>query len=435
MLFYFALASFIALRFWKWYTSTRGQNPLPPGPPSLPILGHALVMPRKDQAGVFLDWSKRYGDVVHVEALGQSIIILGSHEAAYDLLEKRSVIYSDRPRFPTFELPRTTFTPTLHGNAIVKLLSHYIAYGHRVASANDPYPKIAERVTEILFGAGTPGLNSVDILPIQVRPEQEELQRGAFKKVQNEMATGTARHSFLSKHLEEYISSGKQDDEHLERLSLAAYHMHGVGFETTWSTVESFIFHIMRFPEIQKRVHEELDRVLGGRLPDYADRDSLPYLECVIQESERWHTVVPLGVPHRVMEDDIYRGMLIPKGSVVISNIQSITHDKRVYRDPETFLPERFLPKPQGFGEPIPDYNFGYGRRVCPGRYLADASIWIVAASLLTVFEICPKKDKDGLEVMPPLEYNTSLTSHPKMFQCQFNLRSEKMRATIESLA
>lgn len=42
-----------------------------------------------------------------------------------------------------------------------------IAYGHRVASANDPYPKIAERVTEILFGAGTPGLNSVDILPIR----------------------------------------------------------------------------------------------------------------------------------------------------------------------------------------------------------------------------------------------------------------------------
>ncbi|KAG6908733.1 hypothetical protein DXG01_003578, partial [Tephrocybe rancida] len=103
------------------------------------------------------------------------------------------------------------------------------------------------------------------------------------------------------------------------------------------------------------------------------------------------------------MEDDIYRGMLIPKGSTVISNIRAMSLDEEIYSDPHTFNPARFLPRPEGNEEPHPDENlvFGFGRRICPGRHLADGSVWIALASILATFNISRAVKEDGTEIIP----------------------------------
>ena len=76
------------------------------------------------------------------------------------------------------------------------------------------------------------------------------------------------------------------------------------------------------FPEVQKKAREELDAVVGpNRLPSFEDRDSLPYITAVAKEALRWQSVVPLGVPHRSLADDEYKGYFIPAGSVVIANL------------------------------------------------------------------------------------------------------------------
>ena len=76
------------------------------------------------------------------------------------------------------------------------------------------------------------------------------------------------------------------------------------------------------FPDVQKKAHEELMAVVGpNRLPEYEDEPSLPYIRAVAKELLRWRSVVPYGIPHRSLEDDEYRGYLIPKGSIVVSNI------------------------------------------------------------------------------------------------------------------
>jgi len=78
-------------------------------------------------------------------------------------------------------------------------------------------------------------------------------------------------------------------------------------------------------PECQVKAQEEIDAVIGsGRLPEFADRDSLPYVECIVQETLRWHQAVPLGLPHSSLEDDVYKGMFIPKGSLVIANMRCV---------------------------------------------------------------------------------------------------------------
>ena len=95
------------------------------------------------------------------------------------------------------------------------------------------------------------------------------------------------------------------------------------------------------YPEVQIKVQEELDRVVGqDRFPTLADRPYLPYTNAVVKEILRWHTIGPIcaqsnitladtnrltvsisGPPHATTQDDIYEGYFIPKGAMVLVNI------------------------------------------------------------------------------------------------------------------
>ena len=79
------------------------------------------------------------------------------------------------------------------------------------------------------------------------------------------------------------------------------------------------------YPEVQRKAQDELDRIVGpGRLPDFDDLKSLVYIHAIIKESLRWHTVTPVGIPHRTVEDDFFRGYFVPAGSAIIANAWSV---------------------------------------------------------------------------------------------------------------
>ena len=80
-----------------------------------------------------------------------------------------------------------------------------------------------------------------------------------------------------------------------------------------------FLVAMAMHPSVQTKARQELDTVLGtSRLPDFEDLDSMPFLQATYMETLRWIPVVPMGVPHRVMEEDEYNGYRIPKGSTII---------------------------------------------------------------------------------------------------------------------
>ena len=73
-----------------------------------------------------------------------------------------------------------------------------------------------------------------------------------------------------------------------------------------------FLTAMQPYPEAQKAAQEELDRVVGvDRLPDIIDQDDLPYLNALIKETMRWHPSVAIGIPHRLTQDEIYKGLTI----------------------------------------------------------------------------------------------------------------------------
>ena len=91
------------------------------------------------------------------------------------------------------------------------------------------------------------------------------------------------------------------------------------------ATMQATFLAMSLYPEVQRKAQAELDRVVGpGRLPDFADLDSLVYIQAIVKESIRWHTVTPLGIPHCMVEDDFFRGYFVPAGSMVIANSWSV---------------------------------------------------------------------------------------------------------------
>merc|ERR550534_3029559 len=100
--------------------------------------------------------------------------------------------------------------------------------------------------------------------------------------------------------------------------------------------------YLIKHPEIQEKIHKEIDEVLGrDREPRVSTQ--LPYVSAVIQETYRIKTMVPLGLPRRTTEDVELMGFHIPKNTQIIANLWQVHNDPRFWPDPQTFDPGRHL--------------------------------------------------------------------------------------------
>ncbi|XP_030843486.1 cytochrome P450 2J6 [Strongylocentrotus purpuratus] len=116
------------------------------------------------------------------------------------------------------------------------------------------------------------------------------------------------------------------------------------GSDTTATTLKWCILFMMAYPQVQSRVQDELDHVVGReRIPRLDDIKDLPYTNAVILEVQRKGVVVPLGVPHVAAADTTIRGYTIPKGAVIVSNISEVLNSEELWKDSGAFKPERFL--------------------------------------------------------------------------------------------
>jgi cytochrome P450 len=225
---------------------------------------------------------------------------------------------------------------------------------------------------------------------------------------------------------------GEPEEMTIEDIKGAGGAVYAAGQDTTWSTLVVFVLNMVLNPDIQKKAQKILDEVVGPhRLPTFADRPNLPYIDHIVQETLRWSPVSPLGVPHRSLRDDTYNGHFIPGGSFVYANARAMMHDASTYLHADDFDPDRYAPQCEGGrGEPFPKGQFGFGRRVCVGQHLAEASVWIVVAGLLSVVSIRRCRDPvTGREIVPEVVLTDGLTSHPERFECCFVPRGDRLAA------
>ncbi len=129
-----------------------------------------------------------------------------------------------------------------------------------------------------------------------------------------------------------------------ENLISTVSELFAAGSETTVTTIRWAILYMMGYPEIQRKIQKEIDDAVGrDRLPNFSDKDQMPYTEATIMEVQRIASITPLALPHRALADTTLYGYTIPKNAFVMSNLWGIHHDPEIWKDPETFSPERFL--------------------------------------------------------------------------------------------
>ncbi|KIJ41822.1 hypothetical protein M422DRAFT_255142 [Sphaerobolus stellatus SS14] len=470
---------------------------LPPGPPPKPIIGNALDMPKYLEWETYEKYTKQYGEIFHLNVFGTHMIFLNSRRMVYELFERRSSVYSDRPTsvmvgdlmgfgwamtlqrygewwrrhrramHNKFNLDAVdTYKPTQikHTRDLLRRLyktpeefmKHIrhttgaiimeITYGITIKPEDDPYIHTAEVAVRVGGEAAVPGRFMVDIIPwLKYIPEwfpgalfrkQARIWRKYIldmRDVPFQKANGTAPPSFTSSHLESLAANKDASADAEEVIKNTAAVIFAAGTDTTVNTLKTFLLAMILFPEVQKKAQEELDSVLGEvRLPGFEDMKALPYTEAVYKEAMRWHPSLPLGLPHATSQDDVVDGYFIPKGAIVIGNSWMLLREVADFgANPDSFDPARFFEK--GRRDPGQTGAFGYGRRICPGRYMAENSLFIAVASILQVFNISPAKDSLGNDVLPDYEWISGVLSPPADYECTLKPRSKAAEALILS--
>lgn len=190
----------------------------------------------------------------------------------------------------------------------------------------------------------------------------------------------------------------------------------GAGFDTISTGLSWSFMYLVTYPEIQERLYQELKNKVGlDRAPVLSDKANLPYLEAFILELFRHSSFLPFTIPHCTSKNTSLNGYFIPKDTCVFINQWQINHDPKLWKDPSSFNPDRFL-SADGTelnkleGEKV--MAFGLGKRRCIGEVIARNEVFLFLAIIIQNLHLEAKPGQ--LQDMTP-EYG--LTMKPK--RCQ----------------
>ncbi|PIO35719.1 hypothetical protein AB205_0110340, partial [Aquarana catesbeiana] len=130
---------------------------------------------------------------------------------------------------------------------------------------------------------------------------------------------------------------------HNENLIALVYDLFVAGMDTTTTTLRWAILLMIKYPEIQKKVQNEIDSIIGTTPPQAEHRKKIPYTDAVIHEIQRFSDIVPVGTPHVANHDVTFRGHFIPKGTSIYPCLYSVLNDEAYFEKPFEFYPEHFL--------------------------------------------------------------------------------------------
>ncbi|KAK1958600.1 cytochrome P450 [Colletotrichum sublineola] len=204
--------------------------------------------------------------------------------------------------------------------------------------------------------------------------------------------------------------------------------------DTTVAILCWLVVAMLAYPRVLHEAQAALDETVGrSRMPAYADRAAVPYVDAVIDEVMRWRPIIPASIDHAAAEEDEFMGYRIPGGATVVASQWAITRDREVFgSDADDFRPERWLER----DKELPRTSFGYGRRLCPGRHVGRDGVWIMAARLLWAFDMeVPPADPAAPEKKRVIDTMAmdpfGLVICPKPFEALFRPRGDWVEGLI----
>ncbi|KAF4555597.1 Cytochrome P450-like protein 29 [Elsinoe fawcettii] len=316
-----------------------------------------------------------------------------------------------------------------------------VIFGRRSVLGDPATAELFRTMEEFLLET-FPGANLVDSYPVLAklpsflhwwRPRGLEIfhrTRNCYKRevdlIEARLAKGEQKDCFAT----EFLAQCEKDpslDETTELFTFGS--LMEAGSDTSKVTICQIIAGACTSPDWVVRARKQLDAVCGsaGRLPNFEDKERLPYITAVVKEGFRWRpNIAEIGAPTVLIKDDEYEGYKFPKGTVFTWNAWAIALSEKEYEQPERFWPERFLN--EDLGNPLKGHwAFGPGRRVCVGYHVGDSNVWIAAARLLYCFDF--EEDKSNpIDTMSIPQF----TQGKDPFAVKIKVRSEAHARLIE---
>ncbi|KAK3101810.1 hypothetical protein FSP39_006532 [Pinctada imbricata] len=458
--------------------NTKWKRNLPPGPRGFPLIGSIIEMKSKDRTEDFARLRKQYGDVFYIKLGLSEFIVINGTKALQELIVKRADALSDRPAFMAsragstgiaatsgdlWKEQRTFAIRTLRSfgvgkrcletqvmdevtilvNEIEKLkgspfdISHLlsisisniicsIVFGKRFEHDDEKFLLIMNLVhaqfskTNLLGSGFASWLKYLPGDPTGIKESTERrdaIQRFLIEQIREH------RQTFNKENIRDYIDAFLLEQQ--SQTSSESYYsddqllgtirnFFNAGSDTTATTIRWAIYYLIRNPNIQAKMYEEIHTVIGDDVcPSMEHRKGLPYCEAVMAESQRLGNIVPLSVPHGVKYDVNWNGYVIPKGSTIILNLTSVCMDPVIFPKPKEFKPERFLTKDGRFEGKTQFFPFSLGRRICLGESLARMELFLFLVSIVQRFHILPEKEG----VFPEVDVMIGITRSPSSFR------------------
>ncbi|XP_059139981.1 cytochrome P450 2U1-like [Physella acuta] len=441
---------------------------LPPSPGLwLPVVGHLYLM-EKNPRQQYLSWHKRLGPVVSIYLGNRLAIMLFGYDTIQEAFVKQKNIFSERPdTYVTRQLSRDKgFVACGHQWKVQKKasleilrrlgaqsggleeiiqvgISHFIDEVTQLkGQAFDPRPllmtSVSNVVTAIAFGrefrhddAETAecarvlgeeivhhdGMAALNFLPClrylpwdlfglqKVKRLSERLEENLVRK---QIQLCDDNHSFVSEYKKK-MDPNKNTEICEENLVGVVNNLFAAGTETVTTTLCWSLLYLLHNPACLERCCEEVRGHLGlQRRVEFKDRKTLLFTAATVMEVQRIACISPLSIFHTASSDTEFRGWKIPKGCIILPNLDSVMLSEDVWQDPHQFRPERFLQEGKLIkkDEFIP---FSIGSRSCLGENIATMELFLFITTILQKFNIVAK----DAHHLPPLEGRFGLSCSP----------------------
>ncbi|KAJ0969081.1 hypothetical protein J5N97_021958 [Dioscorea zingiberensis] len=357
----------------------KNKKKLPPGPLSVPILGSLLWLRRSptDIESVLRDLHSKYGPIFTVHVGSRPFIFILDRSLAHKVLIEHGAVFSDRPSPPS-------------ATRFLSMNQHNVS-----SSPYGPLWRLLRRnlISEILhpsrvklFSHGREWVLDLLLSKLHLQSSSVVTAMDSFRCA---MFSLLVLMCFGEKLDEDAIKAIKAltDDE----LVVLCSEFLSNGTETTVTALEWIMASVVKYPNVQAKMREEIERVAedGSEVIKEEELQRMVYVKAVVMEGLRRHPPAHLVLPHSVSEEIVVEGYVIPKNASINFGVAEMGWDEKVWEEPMEFRPERFVEEGVDVtgSREIKMMPFGVGRRICPGLGLAVLHLEYFVANLVREFE------------------------------------------------
>ncbi|XP_077668511.1 cytochrome P450 2K4-like isoform X3 [Eretmochelys imbricata] len=418
----FVLTVLFIMKTEKFWNSSFRED-FPPGPKPLPIIGNLHIMNLKRPYRTMLELSKKYGPVFSIQMGCQKMVVLSGYEMVKEALVNQADAFAERPKIPVFADTSKGYGIIFsHGNNW-KVMRRFTlttlrdfgmgkrAIEDRIVEENGFLTKDIEsckgkpfEITTIINAA------VANIIVSILLGERFDYKNPTFLRLLSLMSENIR----LAGSPSVTEKSNTNGYFHNDNLISLVNNLFAAGMETTSTTLRWGLLLMMKYPQIQSKVQEEIARVIGSAQPRIEHRTKMPYTDAVVHEIQRFANILPMNLPHETTEDVTLKGYFIPKGTYIIPLLASVLQDESQWKKPDKFNPEHFLDSQGKFVKKEAFMPFSAGRRICAGENLAKMELFLFFTSLLQrfIFHPPPGVTSSDLDLTPAVGFTTPPMPH-----------------------